>query len=60
VSDATTPTCESCGAPDGELETVERLYLDPDDPQGGEPRPGGVERWCVACRATYPHQAPPD
>jgi hypothetical protein len=49
-------TCESCGAADEDLTAVERLYLDPDDPQGGEPTVGGVERWCVACRATYPHR----
>jgi hypothetical protein len=56
----TEATCESCGAADDDLTTVERLYLDPDDPQGGTPTPGGVERWCVSCRATYPHREAAD
>jgi hypothetical protein len=52
----TEATCESCGAADDEVIAVERLYLDPDDPQNGPPTPGGVERWCVPCRSTYPHR----
>jgi hypothetical protein len=48
------PTCESCGHPDDDLVPVERLYL---DPATGGASPGGGERWCLACRATYPHRA---
>ena len=57
-----TPTgpeaCESCGAPDGDLRPVHRVYLDTDG-QGrvvGERRLDEVERWCLVCRTHYPHE----
>lgn len=52
--------CDNCGAVGGALEPVRRVYLDLD--------PGDadiflarlvmpeIERWCPACRASYPHQ----
>lgn len=55
-------TCESCGRPDDDLETVRRVYLTPT----GATAPGDDdaeptlddhdERWCASCRSTYPHQ----
>lgn len=50
--------CESCGRDDDALETVRRVYLEADDAGNlGPARPvPGVERWCGACRALYPHE----
>ena len=51
-------TCDSCGGVDGPLELVHRIYLEADG--DGNLRPAatmsGVERWCTACRALYPHE----
>jgi hypothetical protein len=50
--------CESCGRDDDGLEPVRRVYLEAD--AAGNLAPTltmpGVERWCPACRALYPHE----
>jgi hypothetical protein len=51
-------TCESCGIPDDRLEPVRRVYLDVDDLGRvfEVSTVAEIERWCPACRATYPHK----
>lgn len=48
-------TCESCGVEDDHLSAVHRKYLATTD---GIPERvlDEVERWCVACRTSYPHE----
>lgn len=51
--------CDSCGRDDEEVEAVRRVYVTP-DAAGGPPgflEADHDERWCAACRATYPHRA---
>lgn len=52
-------TCESCGAIEGELVVVRRLYVTPES-WDTEPsvREADFEAWCFACRTMYPHQEP--
>ncbi|HTZ08586.1 MAG TPA: hypothetical protein VMB72_05925 [Acidimicrobiales bacterium] len=51
-------TCQSCGAPDDDLEPVHRVYLtmDEDGTVDGSSTVAAVERWCRSCRGTYPHE----
>ena len=59
---AEAPSCDNCARPDDALEPVRRVYLDlaPEGAPGDDPAVtrhvvAEVERWCAACRATYPH-----
>lgn len=60
------PLCENCARPDGDLATVQRIYLVPRDPatSAGEIAAAtpvlqevldDLERWCFSCRTQYPH-----
>jgi hypothetical protein len=51
-------TCESCGAPDGDLVAVHRVYVTPEawDTEEKVEVVDEVERWCFPCRSLYPHQ----
>lgn len=52
--------CDNCAAADSALEPVRRVYLDLDPGDADTPLARHVmpeiERWCAACRASYPHQ----
>ncbi len=49
--------CENCGSPDADLATVRRVYLEFDDGQvTGSTTVEETERWCLACRTTYPNE----
>jgi hypothetical protein len=54
------PACDNCAAPDDATSPVRRVYLDlaPGDTSTEATRHvvPEVERWCAACRATYPHE----
>lgn len=50
----TSGTCESCGTEDEQLVPVHRKYLATDDT--AERVLADVERWCVACCTSYPHE----
>ena len=52
-------TCDSCGADEGELFAVRRMYITPEDwdTPGREVTLDEVEQWCFACCSHYPHQA---
>ena len=50
--------CESCGEVGcDDLVVLHRLYITPEawDQEGSITQVEEVERWCAACRATYPH-----
>jgi hypothetical protein len=50
--------CDSCGAADVDLAPVHRVYLEADEDGAltvAATMPG-VERWCAACRGTYPSE----
>jgi hypothetical protein len=51
--------CDCCGRDEAadDVAHVHRVYVTPAS-WDAEPRAdvqGGVERWCAACRANYPH-----
>ena len=50
--------CDSCGAPDDELVTVRRVYLELDDHGrvASTTEVDEVEHWCVPCRSQYPNR----
>ena len=51
-------TCDSCGSVEPRVHAVHRLYVTPADwdTEGREELVPEVERWCVACLASYPHE----
>lgn len=49
-------TCESCGVDDELVTPVRRTYLAASDGSTAERTVDEVERWCVACLTSYPHQ----
>jgi hypothetical protein len=51
-------TCESCGAPAGDLAPVHRVYVTPGgwDSEERVDVVDEVERWCFPCRSQFPHQ----
>ena len=52
-----TAVCENCGSSDDDLVAVHRVYLEFDDGEVTGAFPvEEVERWCRACRATYPNE----
>jgi hypothetical protein len=54
-------TCESCGSAEP-LAEVRRVYVTPAawDTEERIDVQDGTERWCVPCRAMYPHVEPGD
>lgn len=52
----TSGTCESCGAEDEDLTPVRRTYLAAADGSRTERVLDDVERWCVVCLTSYPHE----
>ena len=50
-------TCANCGGPGDDLDEVLRVYVTVDDDGRvtGSQTMDAPERWCVACRALYPH-----
>ncbi len=50
-------TCANCGGPGDGLEEVRRVYVTLDEAGRvtGSETVAGTERWCLACRAVYPH-----
>lgn len=50
--------CDNCGRADPPLVPVHRVYLELDrlGAVTGHRREPAEERWCEACRATYPHE----
>lgn len=61
-SSPATRTCESCAAPDDDLEPVHRVYISVDahptegDGSGAFTVVDDVEQWCFPCRSVYPHE----
>jgi hypothetical protein len=51
-------TCDSCGRTDEDLAEVHRAYLTPEtwDTPGRVDIVPDLERWCLVCRAHYPHE----
>lgn len=58
-------TCDSCGAPAGDVVAVHRVYVTPGGWDLSSPDESGddkvdvldeVEQWCFPCRSQYPHQ----
>ena len=55
-------SCESCAAPDDDLEPVHRVYVSVDrhptegDGSGAFTVVDEVEHWCFPCRSVYPHE----
>ena len=58
-------TCDSCGAPAGDVVAVHRVYVTPGGRDLSSPDESGdekvdvldeVEQWCFPCRSQYPHQ----
>ena len=47
--------CENCGTPDDDLQTVRRVYLDPDHPGEIKSTEETSELWCISCTTQYPH-----
>ena len=50
--------CDNCGAPSDDLRPVHRVYLEADG-SGTLTKSSAmpeVERWCAACRGTYPSE----
>ncbi|HSJ91284.1 MAG TPA: hypothetical protein VK917_04405 [Ilumatobacter sp.] len=52
----TSGTCESCGVDDEQLTPVRRKYLAAPDGSRAERILDEVERWCIACLTSYPHE----
>lgn len=51
-------SCDSCGTDDcDDLLALHRLYITPEawDTEGSVTKVDEVERWCAACRSSYPH-----
>lgn len=49
-------TCESCGVEDESLAPVRRTYLAAPDGSRAARTLDEIERWCVACLTSYPHE----
>jgi len=54
----TEAACDNCGAPAHDLTPVHRVYLAAggDGALGAAEAQPEVERWCAACRGTYPSE----
>ena len=49
--------CESCGDDDGDLASVQRIYLVDGEADGGRTTVlDDIEGWCFPCRSLYPHR----
>ena len=50
--------CDSCGSTENELVSVRRMYVTPEawDTVAKEVVMPDIERWCVACALSYPHE----
>lgn len=49
-------TCDSCGVEDDALTPVRRKYVGAPDGSSPERLVDEIERWCVPCRTSYPHE----
>ncbi|MEY4365051.1 MAG: hypothetical protein RLZZ305_395 [Actinomycetota bacterium] len=47
-------TCSSCGAPDEDLQQVQRVYF-ADGDNGTDQLDDDIESWCASCLTLYPH-----